>query len=61
MEVLRASIFTDNIQMIVIVSLLLISVFYLTLITGDQFSFAFIKEKNPHLLSAVIFQIILQV
>ena len=49
---LRASIFTDNIQMIVIMILFVISVFYLTLFTGDQFSFSFIKEKNPHLLSA---------
>ena len=49
---LRASIFTDNIQMIVIMILFIISVFYLTLFTGDQFSFSFIKEKNPHLLSA---------
>ena len=49
---LRASIFTDNIQMIVIVTLLLISVFYLISFTGDQFSFSFIKEKSPHLLSA---------
>tara|TARA_B100001173_G_scaffold144150_1_gene125140 strand:- start:463 stop:1638 length:1176 start_codon:yes stop_codon:yes gene_type:complete len=49
---LRASIFTDNIQLIVIVALLLISVFYLTSFTGDQFSFSFIKEKSPHLLSA---------
>ena len=48
---LRASIFTDNIQMIVIIALLLISVFYLTSFTGDQFSFSFIKEKSPHLLS----------
>ena len=48
---LRASIFTDNIQMVVIVALLLISVFYLTSFTGDQFSFSFIKEKSPHLLS----------
>ncbi len=48
---LRASIFTDNIQMIVIVILFFISVFYLFLFTGDQFSFSFIKEKNPHLLS----------
>jgi Na+/proline symporter len=38
--------------MIVIVALLLISVFYLTSVTGDQFSFSFIKEKSPHLLSA---------
>ena len=44
---LRASIFTDNIQMIVILILFLISVFYLTSFTGDQFSFSFIKEKNP--------------
>ncbi len=48
---LRASIFTDNIQMIVIGILLLISILYLISFTGDQFSFSFIKEKNPHLLS----------
>ena len=48
---LRASIFTDNIQMIIILILLIISVFYLTSFSGDQFSFSFIKEKNPHLLS----------
>jgi len=48
---LRASIFTDNIQMIVIVVLFLISIFYLISFTGDQFSFSFIKEKNSHLLS----------
>ena len=48
---LRASIFTDNIQMVVIVVLFLISVFYLTSFIGDQFSFSFIKEKSPHLLS----------
>ena len=48
---LRASIFTDNIQMIVIIALFLISVFYLTSFTGDQFSFSFITEKSPHLLS----------
>ncbi|MDC1033029.1 sodium:solute symporter [Candidatus Pelagibacter sp.] len=48
---LRASIFTDNIQMIVIGILLLISVFYIISFTGNQFSLAFIKEKNPQLLS----------
>jgi len=48
---LRASIFTDNVQMVVIIFLLLISVFYLASFTGDQFSFSFIKEKSPHLLS----------
>ena len=49
---LRASIFTDNIQMAVIIALFLISVFYLTSFTGDQFSFSFIKERSPHLLSS---------
>ena len=48
---LRASIFTDMIQMIVILILFLISVIYLTSFTGDQFSFSFINEKNPQLLS----------
>ena len=48
---LRASMFTDNIQMIVITILFLISVFYLTTFTGDAFTFTFIKEKNPDLLS----------
>ena len=48
---LRASIFTDNIQMIVIMALFILSAFYLTSFTGDKFSFSFIKEKNPHLLS----------
>ncbi len=48
---LRASIFTDNIQMIVIGILLLISILYFISFTGNQFSFSFIKEKNPHLLS----------
>jgi len=49
---LKASIFTDNIQMIVIGILLLISIFYVNSFTGSQFSFDFIKEKNPHLLSS---------
>ena len=49
---LRASIFTDNIQMVVIIALFFISVFYLTSFTGDKFSFSFIKEKNPQLLSS---------
>ena len=48
---LKASIFTDNLQMIVIVVLLMISFLYINSFTGDQFSFEFIKEKNPHLLS----------
>ena len=48
---LRASIFTDNIQMIVISILLLISVSYILLYTGNEFSFEFVKQKNPQLLS----------
>jgi Na+/proline symporter len=49
---LRVSIFTDNIQMIVIGVLILISVSYITSFTGNEFSFAFIEQKNPQLLSA---------
>ena len=49
---LKASIFTDNIQMIVIGILLLISIIYVNSFTSSQFSFDFIKEKNPHLLSS---------
>tara|TARA_A100001011_G_C14227879_1_gene807431 strand:- start:435 stop:1475 length:1041 start_codon:yes stop_codon:yes gene_type:complete len=48
---LRASIFTDNIQMIVIGVLLLISFAYIYSFTGSEFSFKFIKSQNPHLLS----------
>ncbi len=48
---LRASIFTDNIQLIVIVLILLI--LFLTIIssTGSNFSFEFINKKNPKFLS----------
>ena len=49
---LRASIFTDNIQMIVIGGLLIISALYLINFTGDQFSFSYVQSKNPQLLSA---------
>ena len=49
---LKASIFTDNIQMFVIFLLLLISLIYINSFSGSQFSFEFIKEKNPHLLSS---------
>ena len=49
---LRASIFTDNIQMVVIGILLLISFVYIKSFTGSEFSFNFINEKNPHLLSS---------
>ena len=49
---LRASIFTDNIQIIVIGILLFISFIYINSFTGPKFSFDFIIEKNPHLLSS---------
>ncbi len=49
---LRASIFTDNIQMVVVGVLLLISLLYISSFTGSEFSFEFIKDKNPHLLSS---------
>ena len=49
---LRASIFTDNIQMIVISMLLLISISYILSNTGNTFSFEFIEQKNPQLLSS---------
>jgi Na+/proline symporter len=49
---LRASIFTDNIQMIVIGILLLISISYILSYTGNAFSFEYIKQKNPQLLSS---------
>ena len=37
--------------MLVIGSLLLISLIYILSFTGSKFSFDFVKEKNPHLLS----------
>jgi Na+/proline symporter len=49
---LKASIFTDNIQMVVILILLLISFTFIYSFTGSQFSFEFIQEKNPNLLSS---------
>ena len=49
---LRASIFTDIVQSVIILVLFLISVIYLTSFTGDQFSFAFVAQKNSHLLSS---------
>ena len=49
---LRASIFTDNIQMIVIGILLLISFIYIKSSLGSQFSFEFIGKKNPQLLNS---------
>jgi len=49
---LRASIFTDNIQMVVIGVLLLIALTYINSFTGSEFSFEFITKKNPQLLSS---------
>ena len=49
---LRASLFTDNIQMIFILILLIVSFFIIKNFTLDQFSFGFVKVKNPHLISA---------
>ena len=49
---LKASIFTDNIQMIVIGVLLIISFIYITSFTGSKFSFDFVFKKNPQLLSS---------
>ncbi len=49
---LRASIFTDNIQMIVIGILLLILISIISSSSGSNFSFEFIDSKNPQLLSS---------
>ena len=49
---LRASLFTDNIQMILVIVLLIISFFIIRNLNLDQFSFKFIGKKNPHLISA---------
>ena len=49
---LRASIFTDNIQMVVIGILLIISAAYLLNFNENEFSFSFVNDKNPHLLSS---------
>ena len=48
---LRASIFTDTIQSVIILFLLLTSAVYLTSFMSDKFSFDFISKKNPQLLS----------
>ena len=52
---LRASIFTDNIQFIFFVILLIICFGYLISINADEFSFEYIKFKKPELLSAKYF------
>ena len=50
---LKASIFTDNLQMVVIGILLLFSFIYLNSTFGSQFSFEFVRERNPQLLSSL--------
>ena len=52
---LRASMLTDNIQMFVIAIIIIISSTYIISFTGNEFSFSFIKTKNPQLLSASYF------
>ncbi len=52
---LRASIFTDNIQFIFFVILLIICFSYLFSINAAEFSFEYIKFKKPELLSAKYF------
>ena len=49
---LRVSIFTDNIQMIVIGILLLILISIISSSNGSNFSFELIENKNPQLLSS---------
>ena len=49
---LRASIFTDNIQMIVIGVLLFVLISIISSSSGDNFSFSLINERNPQLISS---------
>ena len=49
---LRASIFTDNIQFIIIIVLLLFSLNYLISSSTNEFSIEFIKQNKPVLLSS---------
>ena len=48
---LRASIFTDNIQFIVFVTLIIIVISYLISFNFNEFNFNFIKKNKPQLLS----------
>ena len=48
---LRASIFTDSIQFIVFLILLVISISFLVSFNSTEFNFEFIKLNKPHLLS----------
>ena len=49
---LRTSIFTDTIQSVIVLIFFLISVVYFISFNEDQFSFDFISQKSPHLLSS---------
>ena len=49
---LRVSIFTDNIQMIVIGVILLIATTNIVSFTSEEFSFNYIQKKNPQFLSS---------
>ncbi len=49
---LRASIFTDNIQFVVFSLLLIIAFSYLISFNSNDFSFEFVKQNKPYLLSA---------
>ena len=48
---LRASIFTDNIQFIILLILIILAFSYLISFNQDQLSFNFINKNNPSLLS----------
>jgi len=48
---LRTSIFTDTIQSVIIILLLLISAIYLITNIGDKFTFDFVNKTSSHLLS----------
>tara|TARA_B100001996_G_scaffold45703_1_gene32975 strand:+ start:660 stop:2090 length:1431 start_codon:yes stop_codon:yes gene_type:complete len=49
---LRASIFTDNIQFIIIILLLLFSFNYLNSFNNNEFNFDFVRQNKPFLLSS---------
>ena len=53
---LRASIFTDNIQFVIFAILLLIAFSYLISFNSNDFSFEFIKNNKPNLLSSSYIQ-----
>ena len=48
---LRASIFTDNIQFIILLILIILAFSYLISFNQDHFSFNYINKNNPSLLS----------